>query len=208
MLTDAELADVIKRAEQVVDRAGTAADLRGAALVAAVVVITSAAPSSVQPTVVPERARERPPVAVTAKPVVVTGSLGTAATALGVKSADLEVVVAVSTEGPFLLVPASLLPTGSTPAMRSLVLLLAAIRQAGRWDMAETDAAVLRESLLSTHRTKFDANNYTNALNGMDRQVSKRSASGKVMLRVLPAGFTAARNLIVAIVAPPKEPTK
>jgi hypothetical protein len=86
------------------------------------------------------------------------------------------------------------------------VLLLTAIRQAGRWDATETDAAVLRESLLSTHRAKFDAKNYTNALNGMDRQVSKRNAGGKVMLRVLPGGFTAARDLVNAIGAPTKEP--
>jgi hypothetical protein len=205
-LSEAQVVTALKRAEQIVDRAGTAADLRGAALVATVIVLTSS-DTPLGPPATGLR-QEVPAGAEAAQPKSAIGSLQTAATGLGVRLEDLEAVAAVGADGPYLLVPASVLLTASIPAMRQLVVLLATIRQAGRWDMAETDAALLRESLLSTHRGKFDTKNYTNALNGMDRQVSKRNAGGKVMLRVLPGGFTVARDLVNAIVAPAKEPKK
>jgi hypothetical protein len=121
------------------------------------------------------------------------------AQSLKVSVEHLQSVAALLPEGPDIIVPATRLDQESSAAMRQVAILVVALRQAGGWDAGETDASVVRGVLERGYRARFDASNFNKALNGLDRYVRRRKDGNRVRLRLLPAGFARATELIKAL---------
>jgi hypothetical protein len=127
-------------------------------------------------------------------PQTSTGSLDDAADTLKIDRATLDVVIGLENGQPVVHVKPSDLEPKAKPAMRQLILVLTAVRQAGGWD-DQTDGDVLKKQLSTHHKGHYDSNNFWNAVGGLSDSI--RSTGGK--LKMIPAGFTAAATVITVL---------
>jgi len=127
------------------------------------------------------------------------GSIEAALRTLDLDAEVLAKVVAIESDVPTLVVVPSALPSEARPAMRKLILVLTAVRQAGKWDEL-TDPDVIREALKQYPR-HYDRNNFANALAGLEDSI--RSTGGRdSKLKMLPTGYTNAAITIKELASP------
>lgn len=201
-MEEAKVIEVLAAANRAVDAAKVPGDLRASAFAKAVDLLASGggdASSDLRPR---PRSRPRPQAAKRAAPdkpgaggtFTGTGSLDGAAEILKIDRTTLDAVIGIENGQPVVHVKPSDLEARPRPAMRQLILVLTAVRQAGGWD-EQTDGALLQKQLSTHHKGHYDSNNYWNAVGGVSDSI--RNTTGKLKMR--PAGYTAAATVITAL---------
>lgn len=203
-MDEAAVTDLLGQAAKVVAGANLPDDLRVAAFEKAVDLLaeprrteaTRTTPPAGQP---PKPGSPAPP----ATPDEQKGSIEAALRTLDVDAAVLAKVVAIEKSVPTLVVVPSALGSEARPAMRKLILVLTAVRQAGGWEEL-TDPEVIRAALKHYPR-HYDVNNFGNAIRGLEDSI-RNTGGREFKLKMLPAGYADAAVVIKELASP--KPTK
>jgi hypothetical protein len=123
-------------------------------------------------------------------------SLNNIAAKLGLGIETVEKVYGVAGEELEIVVPTSSLTQKARPAMRELILLTAAGRQAGGWDEGSTDVPELRVVCEHYGGKYYDGNNFGNAIKDQHDHLRTSGKRKGMTVRVLPAGYTAGAELV------------
>jgi hypothetical protein len=191
---EAKVGDVIAAANRVVEAANLPDDLRATAFAKAVDLLAGSVAAPPKPAAATPDAPGGDSGGRSEKPAGkgTAGSLDAAARTLKIERSVLDAVVAIENGQPVLQVSPASLESKARPAMRQIILVLTAVRQAGGWD-DQTDSDVIKKQMDAHYRGQYDAKNFTNAIT--DQKDSLRNAGGG-KLKMLPSGFPAAAKMI------------